>query len=287
VKYAFVERESQQHAIAALCRVVGVSRSGFYAWRTRGVNRFAQANEQLRGDVERIHYAHREAYGTRRIKQVLAAEGHEVSRGRIAQAKRVLGLWTQRRRRHQKSQRSKRRLDVTPNRLQRCFSAESPNQIWVADVTSVWTQQGWLHVAAVMDLYARRIVGWASGKTNNDRLTGAALEQALAMRRPMPGLLHHSDRGFHYTGERYRSLLTQHGLIRSLSRAGDCYDNAAMESFFSSLKNELTHHEKYTSRAMAREAIYDYIECFYNRQRMHSTLGNISPAHYEKQYAVA
>lgn len=287
MKYLFIEGEAINHAIVMLCRVLQVSRSGYYAWRCRGANRYARANEQLRVAVQRIHYAHREAYGTRRIKTVLANEGHQVSRERIAHAKQLLGLWTQRRRRHQRSQRAKRTREVAPNRLQRCFTAEHPNQVWVADVTSVWTRQGWLHIAAVMDLFARRIVGWASGRVNNDGLTTAALEQALDNRRPQPGLLHHSDRGFHYTGQRYCSLLEKHGLIRSLSRVGDCYDNAAMESFFSSLKNELTHHETYTTRADARVAIYDYIECFYNRQRLHSTLGNISPVQYEKLYAVA
>jgi putative transposase len=287
VKYALIEREAVNHAIVMLCRVLGVSRSGYYTWRCRGTNRYARANEELRAEVERIHYAHREAYGTRRIKDVLANEGCQVGRERIAAAKQVLGLWTRRRRRHQRSQRAKHVREVAPNLLQRCFTTEHPNQVWLADVTSIWTRQGWLHVAAVMDLYARRIVGWASGRTNNDRLTMAALKQALNNRHPKPGLLHHSDRGFHYTGQRYRSLLEKHGLVRSLSRAGDCYDNAAMESFFSSLKNELTHHESYATRSEARESIYDYIECFYNRKRLHSTLGNISPVQYEKLHAVA
>lgn len=205
MRYAFIESESMNHAIVVLCRALRVSRSGYYAWRCRGMNRYARANEQLRKAVNRIHYAHREAYGTRRIKGVLANEGAQVSRDRIAQAKRMLGLWTQRRRRHQRSRQAKPVREVAPNRLQRCFTAAHPNQIWVADVTSVWTQQGWLHVAAVMDLYARRIVGWASGRVNNDDLTRSALKQALQKRRPKPGLLHHSDRGHHYTGQRYRS----------------------------------------------------------------------------------
>ena len=286
MKYALIEREASCHAISLLCRVLGVSRSGYYAWRSRGPNRYTQSNESLRAHVKRIHYQYREAYGTRRIKAVLASEGHHVSRARIVAAKRVLELWTQRRLRQQRSHQAKHVREVAPNRLQRCFHAEHPNQIWLADVSSVWTRQGWLHVAAVMDLYARRIVGWASGRTNNDRLTMTALRQAMKNRTPQPGLLHHSDRGFHYTGQRYRSLLEQHGFIRSLSRAGNCYDNAAMESFFSSLKNELTHHERYTTRAQAREAVYDYIERFYNPKRMHSSLGNLSPIEYEKRYTV-
>jgi putative transposase len=264
-----------------------VSRSGYYRWRSAKPNRYQEANRELRQQVEEIHYANQQAYGTRRIQVVLRRQGYPVSRQRIAAAKRVLGLYTPRRRRHELTRRSKQRRPVIPDRLQRNFHVQGPNQVWVADITNVWTGQGWLQVAAVMDLYARRIVGWASGRSASDTLTASALQSAIRARRPKPGLLHHSDRGAAYTAGRYQKLLDQYGIVASLSRPANCLDNAAMESFFSSLKNEKTHHEKYATRAEARQSVYDYIERFYNPHRMHSTLGYYSPMQFEKYAGVA
>jgi putative transposase len=287
VKYAYILSHSEEHAVNRLCRLLTVSRSGYYRWCGVGPNRYEEANRSLRHQVEEIHYANQQAYGTRRIQIVLRRRGYQVSRQRIAAAKRVLGLYTQRRRQHERSRRSKQQRPVIPDRLQRNFYAHGPNQVWVADVTNVWTGQGWLQVAAVMDLYARRIVGWASGRSANDTLTLNALRNAIKARKPKPGLVHHSDRGAAYTAGRYQALLNDHGIVPSLSRPANCLDNAAMESFFSTLKNEKTHHEKYTTRAQARQSVYDYIERFYNPQRMHSTLGYYSPVQFEKYASVA
>jgi putative transposase len=287
VRYAFIDVQRQQHAVSRLCRCLGVSRSGYYRWCSAEPNRYAEANRRLRDRVERIHYAHHEAYGTRRIKAVLHREGYHVSRQRVAAAKRLLGLYTQRRRRHELTRRSKQQRPRIADRLQRDFHADMPNQVWVADITNVWTSQGWLQVAAVMDLYARRIVGWASGRTANDTLTVTALRNAIGRRRPKAGLIHHSDRGAAYTARRYQKVLDEHGMLPSLSRPANCLDNAAMESFFSTLKNERTHHVKYRTRAEARQSVYDYIERFYNPKRMHSTLGYYSPMQYEKYGNVA
>jgi putative transposase len=287
VKYAYIASCSDKHAVNRLCRLLHVSRSGYYRWLSAAPNQYREANQTLREQVEEIHYAHQQAYGTRRIKVVLDRQGYTVSRQRIAAAKRFLGLYTQRRRRHELTRRSKQQRPVIPDRLQRNFHASGPNQVWVADVTNVWTRQGWLQVAAVMDLFARRVVGWASGRSANDTLTINALRQAIKQRQPKAGLVHHSDRGAAYTAGRYQQELEQHGIVQSLSRPANCLDNAAMESFFSSLKNERTHHEQYATRADARESVYDYIERFYNPQRMHSTLGYFSPMQYEKYASVA
>jgi putative transposase len=287
VRYAFIKRHRKQYSVARLCRCLNVSRSGFYRWSRAAPNRYVEANKRLCKQVEAIHYANHEAYGTRRIKRVLQQQGHRISRHRVAAAKRLLGLYTQRRRRHELTRRSRQNRPRIDDRLQRNFRADAPNQVWVADITNVWTGQGWLQVAAVMDLYARRIVGWASGRTANDTLTVAALRDAIRRRRPKAGLIHHSDRGAAYTAGRYQQLLEQHGMLPSLSRPANCLDNAAMESFFSTLKNERTHHVKYRTRAEARQSVYDYIEHFYNPKRMHSTLGYYSPVQYEKYGNVA
>ncbi len=259
-----------------------VSRSGYYRWQSAKPNRFREADRRLRRQVEVIHYANDEAYGTRRIKETLYVQGHRVSRERIARAKRLLGLFTKRRRRHEQTRRSKQNRPSIPNVLKRNFNADHPNQVWVADVTNVWTSQGWLYLAAVMDLYARRVVGWATSRQVNDTLTTRALNKALELRKPKPGLIHHSDRGPVYVSARYSELLEGNGIIPSLSRPANCLDNAAMESFFSSLKNERTHHLRYATRAEACESLYDYIECFYNPKRMHSTLGYLSPMQFER-----
>lgn len=287
MRYAFIDVQREQHAVSRLCRCLSVSRSGYYRWCCAKPNAYVQANRALCEQVERIHYANHQAYGTRRIKAVLHQQGSRISRQRIAAAKRVLGLYTLRRRRHELTRRSKQHRAPIPDRLRRDFHADAPNQVWVADVTNVWTSQGWLQVAAIMDLYARRIVGWASGRSANDTLTVAALCNAIRQRRPKPGLIHHSDRGAAYTAARYQTLLAENGMLPSLSRPANCLDNAAMESFFSTLKNEKTHHVKYRTRAEARQSVYDYIECFYNPKRMHSTLGYYSPVQYEKYCKVA
>ena len=287
MKYAYIATLGGQHAVNRMCRLLSVSRSGYYRWVSAAPNCYREANRTLRQQVKEIHYAHHQAYGTRRIKVVLERQGYQVSRQRISAAKRLLGLYTQRRRCHELTRRSRQQRPMIPDRLQRNFYATHPNQVWVADVTNVWTRQGWLQVAVVLDLYARRVVGWASGRSANDTLTINALRQAIKHRRPKSGLLHHSDRGAAYTAGRYQQELQKHGIVQSLSRPANCLDNAAMESFFSTLKNEKTHHEKYATRAEARQSVYDYIERFYNPQRMHSTLGYYSPVQYEKYAGVA
>ncbi len=282
MKYAYIKQWSTLHSISRLCRLLNVSRSGYYRDAKAVPNRYREANRQLRQDVERIHYEYDESYGTRRIKRVLMTQGRQVSRERIARAKRLLGLYTRRRRRHELTRRSRQVRPVIPNLLKRNFHADRPNQVWVADVTNVWTSQGWLYVAVVIDLFARRVVGWSSGRSANDTLTASALQAAIKNRKPESGLIHHSDRGAAYVSGRYQAILKQNNITASMSRPANCLDNAAVESFFSSLKNERTHHERYSSRADARESVYDYIECFYNPRRMHSTLGYLSPMQFER-----
>jgi transposase InsO family protein len=208
--------------------------------------------------------------------------GEVCSKHRVARLKRENSLWTKRRRRFVRTAKADAGHARADNLLQRDFTAPAPNLVWVADVTNVWTLEGWLYVAMVMDLFSRRIVGWSMSSSPSHEVTVAALQMALALRRPAPGLIHHSDRGSHYASDRYQTVLASYGLRCSMSRAANCLDNAAAESFFATLKNELTLHERYQTRAAARASIFDYLEMFYNPIRRHSTLNGLSPVQFER-----
>jgi putative transposase len=217
-----------------------------------------------------------------RLSGELRELGEICSKHRVARLKRENALWTKRRRRFVRIAKADAGHARADNLLQRNFTTAAPNRVWVADVTNVWTLEGWLYLAIVMDLYSRRIVGWSMGSSPKDELTVAALEMALQRRRPKPGLIHHSDRGPHYASDRYQTVLTSYGIRCSMSRAANCLDNAAAESFFATLKNELTLHERYCTRVEARASIFDYLEMFYNPIRRHSTLNDISPVQFEQ-----
>jgi transposase InsO family protein len=208
--------------------------------------------------------------------------GEVCSKHRVARLKRENQLWTKRRRRFVRTAKADAGHARAPNLLQRDFTATAPNRVWVADVTNVWTLEGWLYLAIVMDLFSRRVVGWSMSSSPKDELTIAALQMAILLRRPAPGLIHHSDRGPHYASDRYQTALASNGLCCSMSRAANCLDNAAAESFFATLKNELTLHDRYVTRAAARAAIFDYLEMFYNPIRRHSTLNGVSPIQFER-----
>ena len=268
----------------SMARVLGVSRSGYYDWRDRPVSRRAEANRRLLAEIRRIHGQARGVYGARKTWRALTDAGIPCGRHRVARLRRLHGLEAKRRRRFKVTTHSRLGQWLAPNLVERHFTAAAPNRLWVGDVTFVATRQGWLYVAILLDVYARRIVGWAMGERINTALVLQALHMALQQRQPPVGLIHHTDRGAIYAADAYRTVLTQHGLHASMSRTGDCYDNAVAESFFSTLKNELTWGEDFHSRSEARTRVFEFIEVFYNRQRLHQSLGYRTPQAVEEQH---
>jgi len=284
VRFRFIFRHAQQFSIVMMCAALGVSRSGYYAWRKRLPSARAQANERLSTHIQTVFDWSRNTYGYRRIHAALVDQGVGCGRNRVARLMRLAGLQGRRRRRYQVTTQSRHNLPVAPNRLARDFLALAPNQKWVSDITYVRTGQGWLFLAAILDLYARLVVGWAIESYLTERLTLKALHMALNRRRPLPGMLHHSDRGSQYASTRYQVLLASQQVVTSMSRKGNAYDNAPMESFFATLKTELIHRRHYQTHREARVDIFEYIEVFYNRQRRHSALHYLTPADYDSLF---
>ena len=268
-----------------LCRALGVSTSGYYAWRSRRPSQRAESDQALQRRITTIHAESRGIYGSPKIHQQLRQEGWRCSRKRVIRLMRQAKLRAKRHRCCKRTTRRNPSHPAAPNQLKQHFVATCPNQIWLADLTFIPTAEGWLYLATVMDLFSRRIVGWAMAARMTDELTQQALRMALAQRTVSPQqLLHHSDRGSQYTSAAYQQLLADQQVLVSMSSVGNCYDNAPMESFFSLLKTELVYHEQYATRQVARTSIFDYIEVFYNRQRIHSALGYLSPEHFEQQF---
>ena len=284
MRFRFIFRHAQQFSIVMMCAALGVSRSGYYAWRKRLPSARAQANERLSTHIQTVFDWSRNTYGYRRIHAALVDQGVGCGRNRVARLMRLAGLQGRRRRRYQVTTQSRHNLPVAPNRLARDFLALAPNQKWVSDITYVRTGQGWLFLAAILDLYARLVVGWAIESYLTERLTLKALHMALNRRRPLPGMLHHSDRGSQYASTRYQVLLASQQVVTSMSRKGNAYDNAPMESFFATLKTELIHRRHYQTHREARVDIFEYIEVFYNRQRRHSALHYLTPADYDSLF---
>ena len=286
MRFRFIEDRRADYPVALMCDVLGVSPAGYYAWRSRPESRRSAANRALVDDIKRVHRDTRGRYGSPRIHVELKAQGRGVSRGRIERLMRRHGIRAiMARPRRVRTTDSCHDLPIAPNLLDRNFIATAPNQIWLADITYIETDQGWLYLAAVMDLYSRRIVGWAMADHLRASLPSAALRMAISAQRPGGGLIHHSDRGIQYASADYRKLMQSAGLRASMSRKGDCYDNAPMESFFHTLKTELVHHRQYATRAEATRDIFAYIEGFYNRIRRHSAIGYISPIEMELKAA--
>ena len=280
-KFAFVSAERANHAVATLCRVIGASVSGYDAWLRAIPTRQsrAEADAELRGHIGRIFAARRRVYGAPRIHAELRREGHRHSRRRIEQLMRDMGLQAQRgRRRTPRTTDSRHDLAVAPNLLGRPFTAERPDAVWLADISYIATGEGFLYLAAIKDLATRQIVGWSMADHLKAGLCIDALVMALQLYKPPRGLVHHSDRGVQYASGPYRAVLERHGIQQSMSRRGNCLDNAPMESFFASLKTERVHAARFRTRAEAKAAVFDYIEVFYNRQRLHSALGYQTPA---------
>lgn len=275
---------AQEYPVALLCRVLGLARSGYYAWKRRPVSARTQRDQQLTRHIETIFQASRQTYGSPRVHAELQVQGVACARKRVARLMRQAQVVARRRRRHVRTTDSRHTLPGAPNQLAQAFTADAPNRIWVADITYLPTREGWLYLAVVLDLYARRVVGWSMQPTLERGLVVAALQDACRRRRPPPGLLHHSDRGSQYASADYQAVLHAAQMTSSMSRTGNCWDNAAMESFFATLKAELPT-TVFASHAAARQAVFDYIERFYNRQRRHSTLAYLSPVAYEQRFA--
>ncbi|WP_244562063.1 IS3 family transposase [Bradyrhizobium lablabi] len=286
MRFRFIEDRRADYPVTILCDVLGVSPAGYYAWRSRPESRRSAANRHLIDDIRRVHRDTCGRYGSPRIHVELKAQGRGASRGRIERLMRHHGIRAiMARRSRVRTTDSRHDLPIAPNLLDRNFTAAAPNRIWLADITYVETDQGWLYLATILDLYSRRIVGWAMENHLRADLPLVALKMAISAQRPGAGLIHHSDRGVQYASADYRKVMQSAGFRASMSRKGDCYDNAPMESFFHTLKTELVHHRQYATRAEAKRDIFAYIEGFYNRTRRHSAIGYISPIEMELKAA--
>ena len=270
-----------------MCRALTVSPAGYYTWAGRPESDRSVHNRALLSAIRVIHRESRETYGSPSIWDALVKRGHGVGENRIARLMRVEGIRAKTVKKWRATTQSNHRLPVAENTLNRQFTVEHPNRVWAGDITYVWTTEGWLYLAVVLDLYSRTVIGWAMGHRLTVDLAEHALTMALANRKPTAGLLHHSDRGSQYAATSYQQLLTTHGITTSMSRRGNCWDNACVESFFGTLKRELVYHRHYATREEAKQDIFEYIEVFYNRRRRHSTLGYDSPAEFEARTAVA
>lgn len=283
MKYQFIEGHRDEFPVTRMCTVLQVSASGYYAWHKRPASQREQDNQKLVERIKAIHAESRETYGSPRIHAELIAQDIKCNKKRVERLMRVNDIRAkQHRRRRVKTTDSDHNLPVAPNVLNRQFQADAPNQKWVTDITYIPTDEGWLYLAVVLDLFARRVVGWSMASTLCTSLVENALLMAVADRHPEAGLIHHSDRGSQYASGEYQTLLNTHQMVISMSRTGNCYDNAPMESFFGTLKTELIHHRHYRTRSAARQDIFEYIEVFYNRKRRHSSVDYLSPVQYEQ-----
>lgn len=261
-----------------------VSISGYYAWRDRPLSARGRANRELVGEIRAIHAQSRKTYGSPRIHAELVARGFRAGKNRVARLMRAEDIRAQRKKKRKRTTDSQHDYPIAPNWLNRDFQAKAPNQKWLGDITFIPTQEGWLYLAAILDLFSRKVVGWAMEDTLESSLVEQAFYMAVQNRKQVHGLLHHSDRGSQYAGGAYQRLLAAHNMQVSMSDTGDCFDNAPMESFFSTLKCEQVHFQEYLTRADAKTDIFAYIEGFYNRVRRHSSLGYLSPAEFERLY---
>ncbi len=280
--FSFIQEHSDQWPVRLLCDALGVSTAGYYAWRDRPASDRQQRHDALLVHIRAIHAEFKARYGSPRIHAELAARGHDGCVNTVAKLMRDNDIRAKTARKFRCTTDSDHDLPVADNLLDRQFDPDAPNEAWVADITYIPTRQGWLYLAAVEDLYSRRVVGWSLADHLESRLVVDALALAVERRLPGEGLLAHSDRGGQYASDHYQTLLARHGITCSMSRRADCWDNAPMESFFASLKKELVHDADFGTRAEARAAIVEYIEVFYNTKRRHSALGYVSPAEYEQ-----
>lgn len=267
-----------------LCEVLEVSTSGYYDWLDRPESKRSRENKVLVQQIRHYHAKSNGVYGSPKIHKDLIAEGRSCSRRRVARLMQKAQIQSKLRRMFVITTNSRSTTQPAPDRLKRKFTVASPNVAWVSDTSFIATREGWLYLAVVLDLYSRQVIGWSMSDRNNGQLVEDALLMALQSRGKVQGVIAHSDQGNTYTSQRYRQLLSENGLLCSMSRKGECLDNAVAESFFGSLKNELVHHQDYWTRAQAKQSIFEYIEVFYNRQRRHATLGYMTPAECEDKF---
>jgi putative transposase len=282
LRFSFIDNEKKAYPLNVLCKVMQVSRSGYYHWKRRGPSTREQERAQLIPKVRGLHQESKATYGSRRMSQELKALGFRCGKHKAGTLMKLAGVAAKQRKRFKATTDSNHQLPVAPNLLNRRFSVTTPNCVWVGDITYIWTSEGWLYLAVVIDLYSRRIVGWSMNNCISRQLVMDALIMAIWRRKPSRGLIFHSDRGSQYCSHDFQKLLKNHGILSSMSRKGDCWDNAVAESFFGSLKIEQVFGMRYLSRSTARQDIVDYIEMFYNSRRRHSSLGYMNPMEFEK-----
>jgi putative transposase len=284
MKFAFINAEKARWPVEVQCDVFGVSRSGYYAWKGRPEAPRAQEDAELVIEIKVASEVGRGNYGSPRVHRELRAQGRRISRKRVERLMRQEGIVARKKRRFRKTTDSNHSHPIAPNVLARNFNVELPDTAWVTDVTYVWTHEGWLYLAVILDLFSRRVVGWAASANNDRVLAISALDRATSARAPAAGLVHHSDRGSVYASGDYGDALTSIGAVKSMSRKGDCWDNAVAESFFATIKGEMIDHEDYQTRGAAIAAIGDYIDGFYNPCRRHSAIGYVSPIEFELKF---
>lgn len=284
MRFQFIEAHRDEFPVTRMCQVLGVSTSGYYAWRSRPVSARKMANQELVDQIKVIHVESYQTYGSPRIYQELKENGVACSESRVARLMRQNGIQARQVKRYRATTQRNQAHPVAPNLLKRDFDANRPDEKWLADITYIPTREGWLYLAVVLDVYTRRIVGWAMSERMTGDLTRDALKMAIQQRKPDSELIHHSDQGSQYTDRTYQRLLENYGIQVSMNGVGSWYDNAPMESFFGSLKSEWVHYRVFQTRYEARANLFFYIEVFYNRRRRHSALGYVSPATYEQRY---
>ncbi len=281
MRYQAIRAHTGRVPVRRMCRLLAVAPSGYYAWVARPESRRTGENRRLVAEIRVIHAESRRTYGSPRVHATLQAQGRRVSPHRVARLMRAGGIRAKTVKQWRATTDSRHAYPVVPNTLNRQFAVPALNCVWAGDITYIWTAEGWLYLAVVLDLYSRRGIAWGMGSRLTEELATAALTMAIEHRRPAHGVVHHTDRGSQYAATRYRELLAAHGLTASMSRRGNCWDNAVVESFFHTLKTEHVHHQRYRTRDDARQDIFEWIDVFYTRVRRHSTLGYRSPAEFE------
>ena len=286
MRFEFIHEEKALFPLTVLCSVLRVSRAGYYRWRDRGPSERQLREEERALKIKAVHEQSRHTYGSPRICAELRKMGEVISPKTVAKVMKNEGIRVRPKRRFKVTTDSRHTKRIAPNLLERDFTAERPNQVWVTDVTAFWTVAGWCYLAAIVDLFSRRVVGWAMSESNDTQLALTALHGATRSRRPPPGVVHHSDRGSPYGSDDYIAALDEHGMVRSMSRKGDCWDNAVAESFFASVEHELRRRYTFSTPAEARAAVQSYIDDFYNPERIHSTLGYLCPIEFELGFTI-
>jgi putative transposase len=284
VIFGFIQQHRHEFRVAKMCDVLGVSTSGYYLWLKREKSEQKKKKEKLTRKIRFIFYASRQNYGSPKITKVLLSKGNKVSEKTVTRIMKEEGLRSKTVKKHKATTNSKHSFPVYSNLLNQQFKVDHPSQAWVADITYIWTKEGWLYLATIMDLFSRRIIGWQMSHRMTKELVITALKRAIIAQPPTPGLIHHSDQGSQYASYDYQALLRANGMYTSMSRKGNCYDNACIESFHGVIKRELIFHRRFTTRDEAKQEIFEYLVHFYNAERIHSACNYLSPLAFERKY---